>query len=861
MKKNVYIFVTLLFSQTIFAQTKTWNGSVNTDWFTAANWTESNGAVSGVPTATDNVVINIITNAPIISSSNAVANSITISTVAGNLLTVSNGATLTVSKSSGNSISVATGTLVNRGTIFAVNTNPTFVSNESALRVFSSGVVNNFGTFNLDGGLNIAMYISGAIFNNKTGGDILGSGVNLIRLATPNTTFINELGATISGTGTSSSIFLNPGTMSNSGTIDVTGQVEIYGNTTNPSSFTNNSCGIVKVNGAFFNQSNVTTTNEGLLQLSGSLNNNGSFTNRGALVASAYPTYTNRRLQINNNAANNAIFTISTSAGSTTINGIFFDQASTQSAGTYASNIFTPINMSGGVYTLYANITQNSCNYTVPFSYTRTRSRWYVKTVSSGAGDGSSWANASSDIQGIINGSLENDSIWIAAGVYKPQADASGNTSPTNARQKVFYMKSGIKIFGGFAGTETSLNQRDFKTNKTIFSGDIDNNDTNTDGNNIAESSTDIQGDNVYQLLVIANCNKTTRVDGIIFTSAKSNSITSPAQTINGSNITPDLGSAIHILASYPTIQNCVFSGNYGGFFGNVYQNNLSSPYIDTVKVLSSVFVGNYAQYGGGLFIRRGHHYSNNLVMINNTSEYGGAVIVQNNMGASGTIDFINATFVNNYSTYGKSLKLDGGMVKFVNTIVHNAVPYSGGNISKSGGTLTSSFSILQNSLTSAVWNNNYGADGGNNLDADPLFLNIADIDGADNKFFTSDDGLSLSLCPTPSPGINAGTNANVPTTDVTSSPRIFANTTDIGAYELQQYAVGSNINLTANISGTAIHASSNTIVATNTIQSGANVKYLANNSISLNPQNGGGFTVNSGAVFEAKIMPLAGCN
>lgn len=840
-----------IISQSLFAQTQTWNGSVNTDWFNAANWTASNGAVAGVPTSTDNVVINTNTNAPIIANGTAVANSVSISTVVGNLLTINSGATLTVSRNSSNTISVATGTLVNNGTINASLTSSTTVTNEGVLRIFSNGVIDNFGTINLTGGVNNCIYITGATFNNKTGGNLVGNGIYLLKLATSNTRFINEAGATVSGSGTNASIFINPGNFTNAGIIDVMGQIELYGTSTISSTFDNNGCGIIKVNGAFFNQNYVTTTNEGLLQISGSLNNNGSFTNRGALIASSYPTYTNRRLQVNNNAANNALFTISTSAGNTTINGIYLDEAGTQLAGTYASNIFTP-NIGGGVYTLYVKVTQGICNYTIPFSYTRSRSRWYVKTSSSGTGDGTSWANASGDLQAIINGTMERDSIWIASGIYKPLADASGNTSATV--QKIYYMKSGTRIFGGFVGTETSFSQRDFKTNKTVFSGDIDNNDINTDGNNIAEVYNDIQGTNAYQLLAIVNCNKSTMVDGIVFTAAKNIAATTPAQTINGLSVTPGNGSALHISASFPTIQNCIFSGNNGLFFGNFYQNNLSGT--DTVKINSTIFSGNYSEYGT-LFLRRGNHLANNLVIYNNLGSQGGGVMIQNNMSSTSTIDFFNTTILNNYSTYGKSFRYDNGLVKLVNSIITNTTPYSGGNVESSGGTLTSSFSILQNSLTSAVWNNNYGNDGGNNLDVSPTFLNIADIDGADNKFFTNDDGLSLSSCPTLSPGINNGTNVNVPLTDITSSPRIFGIATDMGAYELQQDAVSSNLNLTANISGTAIHASSNTIVATNTILSTANVKYLANNSITLNPQNGSGFTVNNGAVFEAKI----GCN
>lgn len=45
----------------------------------------------------------------------------------------------------------------------------------------------------------------------------------------------------------------------------------------------------------------------------------------------------------------------------------------------------------------------------------------YVKPVSSGTGDGSSWSNASHDLQAMINSlALIGGQVWVAQGTYYP---------------------------------------------------------------------------------------------------------------------------------------------------------------------------------------------------------------------------------------------------------------------------------------------------------------------------------------------------------------------------------------------------------------------------------------------------------
>ncbi len=69
--KSIIIYLIILFiGITTFAQTTyTWNGSVSTDWNTAANWTPA-----GIPSATDHIIINTAPNNLVLLSNQTVTN-------------------------------------------------------------------------------------------------------------------------------------------------------------------------------------------------------------------------------------------------------------------------------------------------------------------------------------------------------------------------------------------------------------------------------------------------------------------------------------------------------------------------------------------------------------------------------------------------------------------------------------------------------------------------------------------------------------------------------------------------------------------------------------------------------------------
>jgi len=96
----------------------------------------------------------------------------------------------------------------------------------------------------------------------------------------------------------------------------------------------------------------------------------------------------------------------------------------------------------------------------------------YVTVNGSGNKDGSSWSNASNNLQKMISLSSGDTQIWIAKGTYTPKVALAPNNN-TQDRNNTFGLKKGVKLYGGFIGSETSLSQRKVTTNETILSGNL----------------------------------------------------------------------------------------------------------------------------------------------------------------------------------------------------------------------------------------------------------------------------------------------------------------------------------------------------------------------------------------------------
>ncbi|MCP4123618.1 MAG: hypothetical protein GY751_17845, partial [Bacteroidetes bacterium] len=89
----------------------------------------------------------------------------------------------------------------------------------------------------------------------------------------------------------------------------------------------------------------------------------------------------------------------------------------------------------------------------------------YVDASASGTNTGTNWTDAFTDLQDALVSAQAGDEVWVAQGTYYPTPDTS--------RMIYFEVPKGVALYGGFSGTESSLEERDWLAHETVLSGDI----------------------------------------------------------------------------------------------------------------------------------------------------------------------------------------------------------------------------------------------------------------------------------------------------------------------------------------------------------------------------------------------------
>ncbi len=341
-----------------------------------------------------------------------------------------------------------------------------------------------------------------------------------------------------------------------------------------------------------------------------------------------------------------------------------------------------------------------------------------VDPGATGTGDGSSWANAKTDLNDAIFYAPPGDEVWVIAGTYT-----------------AIVLKNQVKVYGGFAGTETLASQSAPAVSRTYLVPTLDESDL--DSTTVLRGFWIIDGSTGGDYLPGAGMKLTDCDMAVIDCVFENNSATG-------------VGGALGVYGGSPTFINCKFLHNDAVLGGAaVVVRDAGSPIF-----INSLFADNEGMEGGAFMVLTGSAQLVNCTVADNIANVGGGGALS---------DYPRSSVIRNGIIWGNDSQWAGT----------KAVYSTPGNT----GEVTATYSDVQGGWT-----------GAGNIDADPNFVDSVGgnfrllpsappntpVDTGDNAQLPADDydldwdGDFLETIPL----------------DLGGAPRIQGGTVDMGAYE-----------------------------------------------------------------------------
>ncbi|HEY3267645.1 MAG TPA: right-handed parallel beta-helix repeat-containing protein [Armatimonadota bacterium] len=395
-----------------------------------------------------------------------------------------------------------------------------------------------------------------------------------------------------------------------------------------------------------------------------------------------------------------------------------------------------------------------------------TSRRWCVSTTGSDALDGTSWAGAKATVGAAVSAAAPGDEVWVAKGVYPEH----------------LVLPAVLALYGGFAGTETSRDQRNWRANVTVLGPQ--------------------ETPSAYGLSIVSTMWSYVTVDGFTIqnggesgiystgnhTVIANNIITGSVSAYNGGGITLTRG--WNLVTDNQIIANGQFSDGGGISIkgsGLIARNTITGNSAShgggicasggPVDIVDNAISGNSSEYyGGGIDVDNGTaRIYGNLIWENSAYDGGGGVAV---LGSTASV--INDTIVGN--TLLPNAEVGGGGVLAFQYDPPNAQTFLilANSIVASNAT---GLAVTGGATVTAV-HNAFFSNGAAN------YKGIADPTGANGNIKANPQFVSASVgdfhLAAGSPAINAGDDTLVPQwePDLDGHARIAGSHVDLGAYE-----------------------------------------------------------------------------
>lgn len=277
--------------------------------------------------------------------------------------------------------------------------------------------------------------------------------------------------------------------------------------------------------------------------------------------------------------------------------------------------------------------------------------------------DGKSWETAFTSLQRAVDAATPETQIWVAEGSYGNSLQIDGKTA--------------LYIYGGFSGSEKSLQERT-KILKTEINGER----------------------KTPHILTIKN-SEYIRVDGLTITGGK-----------NAGEVSTGNGAGIWLEGGDESVRfvNCTITENYAAKNGaGIYVCNGASPLFVGCDITDNEANNN----GGAVYVdcnaESGYHtrfYHCNISR-NKARENGGIAWFVTDLKQTGTLRFINCLLNDNFTLLeGGNIVMNGGATLLMSqcTFVNNRGMSKGAAIAQLGRV------PAQNRIINCVFSGNYGA-------------------------------------------------------------------------------------------------------------------------------------------------------